>query len=193
VVDALLQRFQQCLVVVFQPASTHIDGARGTERDRGREGEGKRGGQRGRERESHANSPKRTTHAETMLLTKNKKLPANLAFQNPYVTFCFSFLLFFNLSANTSRGQAAVYWPFPLLYSPVARASRRNQGKVENVKHVRCMKAWVVMWGGGQKTPRRSVSIPNAVPQIVKIICPFRPQAAAAPCPFPSATCLFRV
>jgi hypothetical protein len=38
------------------------------------------------------------------LLTKNKKLPANLAFQNPYVTFCFSFLLFFNLSANTSRG-----------------------------------------------------------------------------------------
>ena len=166
------------------------EGQNGTEGGREREREGDSEGGRENHTQAAPNVPRMQRQS---LLTKNKKLPANLAFQNPYVTFCFSFLLFFNLSANTSRGTGRVYWPFPLLFSPVAGDSRRNQGKVEKVKHVRCMKAWVVMWGGGQKTPRRSASIPNAVPQIVKIICPFRQQADAAPGPFPSATCLFRV
>lgn len=49
VVDAVLQRFQQRLVVVFQPSSTNIYGVRETKRERGRNGKGQRGGKGGRE------------------------------------------------------------------------------------------------------------------------------------------------
>ena len=77
------------------------EGQKGTEGGREREREGDSEGGRENHTQAAPNVPRMQRQS---LLTKNKKLPANLAFQNPYVTFCFSFLLFFNLSANTSRG-----------------------------------------------------------------------------------------